>query len=262
MSLASSVVATCVALGLVGCFQVQRVPNRLLAVGAKTLISDSSRPSFDGVSGLAGLHGGVEAADEYLIGSFRARGFVGGNSQSVAADIGTEGSVGLRWPDGDNGVFIRGGANIAIERNAYTGFGTVELPTMLAGYVFHGNGTSTYSDSMHLHIGPRASLALTNAAIDGTYTVDPGVSPTVGGEVMLAGEFTWVEARVSHFFSFVDSPIDVIESKACFAALFSLCIDTRHILFDKPFAESTGHTGNIGITIGFGLASGLDITLR
>lgn len=239
-----------------GCHPSGRGANGIVVSGVQILSSTGSRDADAGVTGLLSLQGGTEFVDDDspFAGSVRAAAAFGGNADGPAGRARFEASVGVA-PGSLHAVHARLGLASFVEASPYNGFRYFELPSFATGYTFHGQSDERYSDSMHFHVGPRVALALAGGVDDGDHGFNFGVAPDLGGEVVFAGEASWLEGRYRAFVG--ATRLDVIETMGCLAFVLAACVETRHMMLPDVGGRPRS-TSYVGFTLGFGLASGME----
>jgi hypothetical protein len=244
------------ALALPAC-STTRGPNYLVVAGVD--IASATPPAGTTQSHMVG---GVGAIGELVPENddFTKRGRVAAAFGGGGAGLGGRASLLLEAGPvafgGDHHLFTRAGFAGTIERDPATGLFALELPTLTAGYQFQGHGTQTFLDSMHFDIGPRVGLDVVSRAFAGPLTDDAKAKPEAGASMLLMGEYLTVELSYMHVGK--QGSEEIFRSLGCFALGLAFCAETRHVLapFGGPSMPRTW-TGYVGITIGLGMATGL-----
>lgn len=240
-----------------GCSQPRRIANVAFVAGVQVTPVTVKREGFSEGQTMGGVHLGMQAAetDDWVSGRGRIDAAIGGNSNGVAGQAALDADLGFAAFDGEHHIFGRAGLAGALERDPLTGLYALEVPTATLGYQYHGTGTSSWTDSMHFDLGPRAALGAVGRAFAGTRHVDFVAAPEVGGRMLLMGEFLTFEVTYMHVFE--GEPLDTVRGSTCFAAFFAACLDTRHVIARFDGTQQTV-AASYGVTFGFGLATGVE----
>jgi hypothetical protein len=252
---ASKIVAMAVLLA--GC---HRGPNVAAVAGVRVTSAGyepgSERASGESNAGFLGEVGG--SAREYdLRDGISTRGagdlYVGGNTSGPAAQLRLELAVGpaLELGSEEHALFTRAAFAFDLERNPYSGNLSLELPTLEAGYVFHG------SDDGHVEVYARGGLATAGSAYARAAAAPFLAAPEVGVAVAAFGPLAAAEASYTRVFE--GPSLDVVRALGCLGWGLVVCGDARvtHATYvDEAGAERelTGYYG--GVTFGVGVVWG------
>ncbi len=237
------------ALASAGC-KTRRSFNSAWNVGGRVVPTDGGEDQAGTVGGLAGTVSLAETQD-WVTGWGHADVFLGGNTAGWAGEAELAAEAGGAFFDGEHHLLARAGFAGTIERNPYTGLMLLELPVGTAGYQYHGTGND---DSLHLDLGARGGLAAAGRAFGSNDMDDFAARPQLGGIAVWMWELVAVRFQYDRIFA--DPGWHLFRSETCFEGFFALCVDTRHLATEFDGAPRV--TDFVGISFGFGLASGLE----
>jgi hypothetical protein len=153
---------------------------------------------------------------------------------------------------------VRLGAAGDLERNPYTGWYALEVPTLSAGYQFHGDGTHLWVDSMHFEIGPRSTFGVVGRAFAADGRADFVAAPALGGRAILMGEGVSFQTTTMHYFE--SDGLDLAEALACYEGVIAVCFDARLVralyVPESGGSPAWGLASSIGFSFGLGWATG------
>jgi hypothetical protein len=205
-----------------------------------------------GILGEVGLTGRAYDLRDGISGRGGVDLFFGGNTSGPAAELSVGVAVGpaLMLED-EHALFTRAAVDFELERNPYSGSLSLELPSLEAGYAFHG------TDEGHVELYGRIGLAVAGSAYAGPEVAAFLAAPEVGGAAVAYGP--GISAEVGYTRVFEGPPLDVWRTMGCVGMILVVCGDAR-VTRATYFAESgssrelTGYYG--GVTFGYGIVWG------
>jgi hypothetical protein len=238
-----------------GCHKPRRGPNVAIVGGIEIAPASAGGDGIEEAQTTGGLRASVQGAEtdeDWVSAVGRIDVAAGGNGHGFAGRLTVDGQVGVALWDEDDHLFGRVGLFGTLETDPVTGYSALELPTLFLGYQHHGRDAD---DVSHIDVGPRFSLGMAGraSAPDGAHA-DFVFAPGAGAGVLVMG-FA-VTAELTYVRMFESSPVDVVRGSACFAALFAVCLDTRHIFADFGLTPGWDRTAYYGVRVGAGLALG------
>ncbi len=247
----------------IGCSTTRIPTNYAIVAGGHVGIGSETVPSSDSVThvigGFAGHGDIVTRFDDGSTFRGRADAMIGGSTTYGAAgqfSVLAEGGGTLFH--GEHHLFGRAGLEGTIERDPVSGLFSLEVPTVTAGYQYHGESTDGLLGSAHFELAPRASFDAVSRAFAMHDTRDVVARPEVGGTMLLMMEGIELEATYMHVFN--TFPEDIVRADGCLAFLGAVCVETRQIVtaFGTDTAAVGRRAGYIGVTIGGGWITGVE----
>lgn len=178
--------------------------------------------------------------------------FFGGNTSGPAAELSGGVAVGpALLLETEHALFTRAAVDFELERSPYSGSLSLELPSLEAGYAFHG------TDDGHLELYGKMGLAIAGSAYAGPEVAAFLAAPELGGAAVAYGPGMALEVGYTHVFE--GPPLDVVRTMGCLGVLLVVCGDARvtratYFAASGSSRELTGYYG--GVTFGAGAVWG------